>query len=169
MTCGGDTGDAARYIKKLCREKGLDFMGLAPVVMPENYIALFDVPDKSSADAVIRKAEPVIQAAAERIRDGVPLPALQTGLRDRFMSSVVNPVFYAFVVKAKGFYTVSSCTGCGVCATLCPLNNVRLESGKPVWGDGCTHCMACICRCPAGAIEYKKNSQGKPRYVCPEI
>ena len=168
MTCGDDAGNASQYIKSLCRDKELDFMGLAPVVMPENYIALFDVPDRTNADAIIGKAEPVIQAAAVRIRDGAPLQAIPIGLRDRFMSSVVNPVFYAFIVKAKGFYTVASCTGCGVCVKLCPLNNIRLESGRPVWGSKCTHCMACICRCPAGAIEYKRNSQGKPRYVCPE-
>jgi len=47
---------------------------------------------------------------------------------------------------------------------LCPLNNIRLENGKPVWGKHCTHCMACICDCPKEAIEYGKKSKGKPRY-----
>ena len=43
----------------------------------------------------------------------------------------------------------------------CPLNNIRLENGKPVWGKHCTHCMACICDCPKEAIEYieKLNHQ----------
>ena len=36
-------------------------------------------------------------------------------------------------------------------------------------GNQCTHCMACICRCPSEAIEYGKHSIGKPRYVCPEL
>ena len=45
-----------------------------------------------------------------------------------------------------------------------PLNNIRLENGKPVWGKHCTHCMACICYCPKEAIEYGKKSKGKPRY-----
>ena len=47
---------------------------------------------------------------------------------------------------------------------LCPLNNIHLESGRPVWGKNCTHCMACICYCPKEAIEYGKKSKGKPRY-----
>ena len=34
-----------------------------------------------------------------------------------------------------------------------------------VWGSDCTHCMACICDCPAEAIEYGKKSVGKPRYT----
>ena len=48
--------------------------------------------------------------------------------------------------------------------SLRPLNNIRLENGKPVWGKHCTHCMACICYCPKEAIEYGKKSKGKPRY-----
>ena len=47
-----------------------------------------------------------------------------------------------------------ACIGCGKCVELCPLNNIRLENGKPVWGKHCTHCMACICYCPKEAIEY---------------
>ncbi len=35
-------------------------------------------------------------------------------------------------------------------------------------GDACTHCMACICGCPAEAIEYGSRSRGKARYQCPE-
>ena len=41
---------------------------------------------------------------------------------------------------------------------------IRLIDKKPVWGEKCTHCMACICYCPAEAIEYGIKSLGKPRY-----
>lgn len=43
-------------------------------------------------------------------------------------------------------------------------DNISLQNGRPVWGGSCTHCMACICRCPAEAIEYGRKSRGKPRY-----
>ena len=43
-----------------------------------------------------------------------------------------------------------------------PLNNIRLENGKPVWGKHCTHCMACICDCPKEAIEYGKRAKASP-------
>mgnify|MGYP002951794102 FL=1 len=56
------------------------------------------------------------------------------------------------------------CIGCGLCQDVCPLNNIRLVDGKPDWGNSCTHCMACICRCPKEAIEYKNKSVGKRRY-----
>lgn len=52
---------------------------------------------------------------------------------------------------------------------LCPLNNITLEDGKPLWGGNCTHCMACISYCPTEAIEYGRRSVGKPRYRCEDI
>jgi len=41
-----------------------------------------------------------------------------------------------------------------------------MKDGKPHWLGNCTHCMACICHCPAEAIEYGKKSEGKRRYRC---
>lgn len=164
LTCGDETGNAIHYAKKLCNEKRLAFWGLASVIMPENYIAMFDVPNKAQADEIIEKAVPQILNIAERIKNGQPLPEEKVTLGDRFMSSIVNPVFYLTCVSAKGFYSTDACTGCGNCAKLCPLKNIEIVGGKPLWGQSCTHCMACICACPNEAIEYKNKSKGKPRY-----
>ena len=78
---------------------------------------------------------------------------------------ILNPVFYRFFVKAEAFRATDACIGCGKCVELCPLNNIRLENGKPIWGKNYTHCMACICYCHKEAIEYGKKSKGKPRYL----
>ena len=164
LTCGDGAGNAAAGAKRLCRQKGLTFRGLLPVVMPENYIAMFPVPEAEEAQRIIAAAEPAIDAAADEIRRGGTLPARRAGLLDRLLSGVVNPVFYAAIVHDRGFCATGACTGCGRCAALCPLENIRLRDGRPVWNGNCTHCMACICACPAGAIEYGKASRGKPRY-----
>ncbi len=164
LTCGDGAGNAAADAERLCRQKGLAFRGLLPVVMPENYIAMFPVPEAEEARRILRAAEPVIDAAADAVRTGQPFPLRRAGLMDRLLSGAVNPVFYAAVVHDGGFYTTENCTGCGRCAALCPLENIRLCEGRPVWNGNCTHCMACISACPTGAIEYKKASRGKPRY-----
>ena len=68
-------------------------------------------------------------------------------------------------MNIKGFHIKETkCVSCGKCVELCPLNNITLIDGKPVWGNHCTHCMACLHRCPTEAIEYKKKTQSKPRY-----
>jgi len=82
-------------------------------------------------------------------------------------SGIVNTAFYRFFIKAKPFSASDTCVSCGKCADACPLGNIQLQEGTPVWDAQCTHCMACICGCPTNAIEYGKASRGKPRYQCP--
>jgi len=166
MDCGGEIGNAAKYNLRLCDQKGFTYMGTAQIVMPENYIAMFNAPETAEAKKIIEKADPVIDSAAHIIAEGQAFPTPRNNLYDRFMSGAVNPMFYRLFVKADAFYVSNKCIGCGKCVELCPLNNIRLTDGKPVWGKDCTHCMACICHCPTAAIEYGKKSVGKPRYHC---
>lgn len=164
MNCGGEIGNAEKYIASLCCEKGVDYMGVFPVVMPENYIAMFSVPDKEEARAITKKAVPLIESAAKTIKEGKKFLKPRNNLYDRLMSGPVNTLFYSLFVKADAFSADERCIGCGKCEKLCPLGNIKLKNKKPVWGKDCTHCMACICHCPTEAIEYGKKSVGKRRY-----
>ena len=164
MTCGGEIGNADKYNRTLCQEKGLTCMGTAQLVMPENYIAMFNAPQAEEARQITARAEPDIDRAIAAIAAGENFPPTRNNLSDRFMSGPVNPIFYSFFVKAKAFTASDACVGCGQCAVRCPMNNITLQNERPVWGSQCTHCMACICYCPTEAIEYGKKSRGKPRY-----
>ena len=169
LTCGGEIGNAGAYAETLCREMGLRYRGILEVVMPENYIAMFDAPEEAEACRIVEQALPVIEEGAAYIQRNEPFPPYRTCMLDRLKSGVVHASFYKLFVKANAFSVGDSCTGCGTCAESCPLNNISLTDGKPVWGKNCTHCMACICGCPAEAIEYGTISRGKPRYRCPEV
>ena len=164
MDCGSEIGNAAGYNRQFAAQKQLQYMGTAQIIMPENYIAMFNAPQAEQARRIVEQAEPALQKALAQVRAGQEFPPPRDTLYDRFMSGPVNPVFYRFFVKADAFRATDACIGCGKCMELCPLNNIRLENGKPVWGKNCTHCMACICYCPKEAIEYGKKSKGKPRY-----
>lgn len=168
MTCGSDIGKAALGNQMLCQEKGFHYRGTLPVIMPENYIAMFHAPEPEEAKKIIAAAHPTLEQGIACIRNGKDFPPVKTGALDGLKSGLVNRLFYRFCVKSDPFTVSNACISCGKCASLCPLGNIRIESGKPVWGKNCTHCMACICSCPAQAIEYGKASRGKPRYRCPE-
>ena len=94
MTCGSDIGDASAHAAQLCHEKQLSYRGMLEVVMPENYIAMFPVPEDAESARIIAKARPVVQQGAELIRQGKPFPEKKTGILDRLKSGLVNRVFY---------------------------------------------------------------------------
>lgn len=164
MNCGSEIGNATKYNLMLANDKHLDYMGTKQILMPENYIAMFNAPQLEEAKEIVEKAEINIKETIKYIREGKVFLKPRHNLYDRFMSGLVNPLFYHFFVKADAFKVKDTCTGCNQCAKKCPMNNVQLIDGKPVWGKNCTHCMACICYCPQEAIEYGKKSVGKTRY-----
>ncbi len=168
MTCGGDNGNAEKYIKKLCKKRKMTFMGLSQIIMPENYIARYDCPSHPISVFIVRKADKKMEEMVSLIRSNENIPSKEVTLTDKLKSGIVNDCFYPFCVKAKKFTVSEACIGCNKCVELCPLNNIHLKDGRPVWGKNCTHCMACICHCPKEAIEYGKISVGKRRYTCPK-
>lgn len=167
LTCGSGIGNAGEHMEKICMQKKMNYRGCAEVVMPENYIAMFQAPEEQEAREIIRKAEPVIDKMISDIRSGQPFQKKKTGVAGKLSSSLVNRVFYSMFLHSGKFRVSDSCNGCGLCERSCPLKAIRLENGKPVWQDPCTHCMTCICHCPKEAIEYGRASVGKPRYRCP--
>lgn len=45
-----------------------------------------------------------------------------------------------------------SCTGCGLCARRCPMGNITVVNGRPVFGRNCSLCVRCSFSCPVDAI-----------------
>ena len=167
MVCGADTGNAGAYCARLCEDKGLEYCGLLPIVMPDNYVIMYDVTPEAEVEPLLRAGEEKTLAAAEKIRAGQPFDALRITPVDKAKSSVMNRAFFK-TVSAKKFRATEKCVACGLCEKVCPLKNITLTDGRPVWGGNCTHCMACISRCPKHAIEYGKGTECRGRYVCPE-
>ena len=167
MTCGDENGDAASYNRSLCTDMHMNYMGTGMLIMPENYTALYDTPDPDAAKRIIRKAEPELAAYADCIRREQAFREPRTSPVDKIKSRWVNPAFYRFLVGDAKFRVNDSCISCGKCVQGCPLNNIRFEDGKPVWGGNCTHCMACINYCPMEAIEYGAKSRKRYHYTCP--
>lgn len=166
MTCGDSVGNAAAYIQRLCQEKGLHFRGLLPIVMPENYLALFPVPEKKTAEKIIASSLPKLKAGLELILGQKDLEPVKGGLLGKFCSGPVNVIYRKLIVKSGPFRSTDACIGCGACVRNCVTNNITLKNQRPLWGKNCIHCMACICGCPVEAIEYGKSSVNRPRYWC---
>lgn len=70
---------------------------------------------------------------------------------------------------ALTFKTNDDCSGCGLCVKVCPVGNIELINGKPVWGDNCASCFGCLHWCPKEAIVTGEFAGIGKRYHHPKV
>lgn len=165
MTCGGEVSNAGKYNEELCLEKKLQYMGTAPILMPDNYIIMFKPISLEKARKIIDDSKALVNDIATKINNNEPFKKLRVSLIDKLKSSSINKGFYKGYIDPKGWRVKDNCISCGICEKKCPLNTITLTNGKPTWNNNCTHCMACISYCPVGAIEFKNKTIDKKRYT----
>ena len=85
-----------------------------------------------------------------------PLRALEKPIfmhRYKKLSNTSKTSFSELIPLAdRSFRTNADCNGCGTCARVCPVNNIKIVDGKPVWLHHCETCYACYGWCPKNAI-----------------
>ena len=69
MNCGSEIGNATKYNLMLANDKHLDYMGTKQILMPENYIAMFNAPQLEEAKEIVEKAEINIKETIKYIRE----------------------------------------------------------------------------------------------------
>ena len=68
----------------------------------------------------------------------------------------------------RSFNTGDECAGCGNCARICPVNNIKLVDDWPSWQHHCEFCLACFHWCPKEAIE-SSELKDTVRYHHPDV
>ena len=71
--------------------------------------------------------------------------------------------------RARRFQANDACVGCGTCAMLCPRQNIRMETGRPVFGTNCMGCLSCVQLCPKQAINIGKITEKRERFPNPNV
>lgn len=71
----------------------------------------------------------------------------------------------------RGIAAIDGCVGCGVCRTVCPMDNICLEDGKAMIGEDCASCLACFHWCPQQAIVMTKQEgiERREKYHHPDV
>lgn len=168
MTCAGTMSGSPAFCRKAAEEKGLEYMGTACVILPQNYIAYFSMKSVEENGKIISAAQPVLEDLAGIISQEKPVQDPKINKLEYLATLLILKPYYRWFITTKNFRVEAGCIGCGKCEKVCPLGNIHMEGGLPRWEENCTHCMACINQCPKNVIEYGKGSVGKIRYRGPE-
>ena len=167
-TMGENSGNADKYIKKIITDKGMTFAGYIGIAMQNNYLFMEKMPKPRDASKALHNIIPKLEKISLAIKNNEALYKDDRTLFAAFMSGAVNAGFNRFMVKKQELKADDDCVSCGKCAELCPVNNIEMQEGKPVFTGNCCGCLACLHHCPKKAINVKNQTQDKGRYICPD-
>lgn len=169
FTLGGSAGNALNQFKKRLKPTGVKLDSGYSVVMPDNYIIMFNLlTPKEKIDGILQNADIQISKISEKIKSCIKGEfQIQKGAFPKIMTFINYP-FYKKARTTKPFYSTDNCNGCGLCERICPSKTINLTDKRPVWNEGkCTQCLACIHRCPKVAIQYGRKTLTRGRYFNP--
>ncbi|MFA6383985.1 MAG: EFR1 family ferrodoxin [Candidatus Omnitrophota bacterium] len=170
-TYGGLTGRPHSLSKNILKKRGIDMAAGFSVRMPGNYTPLYGAISKEDQEGMFLKEKSKVKNIAGLVRERARGIIEESPVWLSFL-------FYILLYKggsaripsaAKDFWITGKCTKCGVCGLVCPVENITMKDGKPVWRDNCQHCVACLQWCPVEAIQYKKSTAGRKRYHHPGV
>lgn len=165
VTGGEEPGNCIPQINKLLKKKGvsLDYGGF--VKMYGNYLIMHPQPDNAEEQAA--KAH----TASTQIADDIVLKKKTEIPKSKFSYAFAYAILAPnFKRGAKlNFKVTDACISCGKCVRVCPASNIKLKSGRPVFGNRCELCVACIQWCPQKAIIGGKATSTSRRYHHPNI
>ena len=168
-TYAGCSGAAIGLTESGFKKQDLELSAGFVIKMPSNYTpfggAIAPEKQQKMFAAERHKVKDIVRIVKERRRH----------LEKSFL--LLRPVYRAIYKAcapsvptcARYFWTDERCNSCGVCEKVCPVGNITLPEGKPVWGGKCEQCFACLQWCPQESIQYSKSTRGKARYRNPDI
>lgn len=170
-TFGGMPGSTMYQLRDLMAEKGITLAAGFGLRMPGNYTPLYGAPSPKSQQKQFDLAKKQIGEIAATVKARQPAKLVVSNFIVNFLFSTLmyKPSITHFREADKKYRWTEKCNSCGICAKVCPANNIVMENGRPVWQHRCEQCVACLQWCPQEAIEFGKVTVGRKRYRHPDF
>ena len=165
VTCGDNVGETEKLFRKELEKIGLYLNAAFCFKMPNTYVNMIgmNVDKPEVAEEKIAKAKEKLPNVIDMIKNHAEYSDMIKGAFPRFKSNVIGSGFYKWA-SDEPFFSTDGCISCGMCTKVCPMQNITLENGRPVWHGNCNTCDACYHHCPKHAIQYGKATRGKGQY-----
>lgn len=151
------SGDGAGIAARLLKHYGADIIGGLHLRMPDNISDewFFQRPDIKNQKVIFHTKEKIKRNADSFLLGKPPQEGLgnlnySAGFFGQRLWFGRKTKYYSDKLKIDG----DKCIGCGLCESLCPMENILMKNHKAVPLDQCTLCYRCVNRCPSQAITY---------------
>jgi ferredoxin len=166
-------------LKKQLAENNITLNAGFAVMMPHNAVGntCFSNAERDKVLAgVKRRVDEIAQIISSRQTNPVETETVFSALfRRGLLLKVIKPVIPFLLHAARhgwaslAFQVNDRCTGCATCSKVCSVENISLLNERPVWGDNCLSCFACLQWCPCEAIQFGTGKVRVDRYHHPDI
>lgn len=164
-TCGNisRSGNSITQLNKLLKRKGITLNYAEHLDMFSNYLILYDMKETKKEEATM-DIQPIIKNIYNRKSNII-------NFHNEPLQQIGYCLWMHYTPKMdKNFNVSDACIKCGICAKVCPINNIALDpNGKRSFKHHCEQCVGCIQACPKQAINYKNKIQDRGRYTHPDI
>lgn len=157
-TYGMGYGEAFAHAELVSEKAGLKLSYINAIQMVDNYLPIFKMEDQirtlpeKDVEGQIGK---IIEDIRQRKQTEVKITAAT-----KINMAMYNRMLADKILKkgtAKSYIVNDSCIRCGICARVCPANNITVTD-KVTFSDRCEVCYACLHNCPQKAIHLIKEA-----------
>lgn len=154
-------------INNILEEKGKNLNASFAILMPGNYIPLYEPSSKEDQEERFQNAKQKVNEISKIIKNHENIKISSANIK---IMKVLQEGNYRKIPKMdRKFWVKENCNNCGICEQICPVQNIKIINDKPQWHQKCQQCTACLNWCPQEAIQYGKKTEGRTRYHHPEI
>lgn len=161
-------GKCMQELSDILNKKGIKLSYGKTVYSVANYVVKY--PPMPNPKKKVPKTEKMLEKIAEDIGCRVVNKYKRPNILVKLLFPILMPKNIEHLNELdRYFHTTKECTSCGMCAKVCPCNNIEMKDNMLTFKHKCNQCMACISYCPKEALNFKDSTQKRKKYHNPYI
>ena len=163
------SGDGGALPIHILKDVGVNHLHSIHINMPSNLTDFWFLPAKTANESfsAYRRANKKINKVVLKINKG---KKIRNGIRFHswFLGFFIQRAFtkhHYSRIRSDVKIGHDLCISCNKCVTVCPVDNLYMESNKILVKDKCTICYRCVNECPAKTISIITKHKPTKQYI----